>query len=670
MLDFAQTGRKGSGESGRGTVSQALTSWKLELLAVVLAVGFLAAIFVTLAHFDGQDVPNWPVSLNLNSLVAIYATVLRALLLFAIAEVISQEKWYWFRRPRALSNLDDFDHASRGVLGSIKLLPIAISSMVPFLAAITTIVLLAIGPFTQQAVKTTLCRRVVDTALGDQAQIPIAAKLPRSEFRLGYNTGVKSKSPAALNAVRAGLMAPSAVSSDALPSNCPTGNCTFPAFKGVTHSSLGLCSSCEDLTPAVTQLPIYCPSNGTNGRKDWTGCRFLFAPAHAANTTVEIGHTPFKITSSFPMDGFLTGAYINNVPFDWINVTILTRSSAGCLGDRGEGGCPNTPKYPNLTALQNAENYNFTMIGAKCSLFPCIKHYHGEIRSSRLVERVVSTSKLAPNYTGQIIQTLAAVADPCLIDGTWYDSSTMGLAVEKYGDVLLNGTTQTRAPRPCVYELQNEWMNPIGREAKQVFTGECIPVATNKGAILPYTEMYCPNWWLDTIWKNGSSTFDTISQQFDNVATAVTNHMRTVGLTWRAADNVTHPSTDADLAFVTGTTERTDLCIQFDWKWLLLPTSITFITLSLLVASVVRTYLSGGFVPAWKSSALPLLFHGFRDKINHPDHRMSRQEIKQTAKAMTASISPDEHGGCGVVLQNGVALRKRQGGWENSGESQ
>lgn len=114
--------------NGRVSILGALGAWKLEAIAVVLAVGVLAAIFITLHHFDGRNVPTWPVSLTLNSLVAIYATILRALLLFAMAEVLSQEKWYWFRRPRPLRHLDDFDLASRGVLGSIKLLRVAFSS--------------------------------------------------------------------------------------------------------------------------------------------------------------------------------------------------------------------------------------------------------------------------------------------------------------------------------------------------------------------------------------------------------------------------------------------------------------------------------------------------------------------------------------------------------------
>lgn len=121
--------------------------------------------------------------------------------------------------------------------------------MVPFVAALTTILLLAIGPFAQQAIKTNLCRRILDS--GEQARIPVAAKLPLSDVGTGPNIGPVTIPPAALNAVRAGLTTPSTASTDVLPFTCPTGNCTFPSFDGITHSSLGLCSACEDLTSTV-----------------------------------------------------------------------------------------------------------------------------------------------------------------------------------------------------------------------------------------------------------------------------------------------------------------------------------------------------------------------------------------------------------------------------------
>ncbi|KAK4450539.1 hypothetical protein QBC34DRAFT_349295 [Podospora aff. communis PSN243] len=653
--------------NGRRAAVRALGSWKVEFWAFALALAFLAAIFITLAHFNGKDVPSWLANLNLNSLVAIYATSLRALLLYAITEIISQEKWYWFCRPRPLRHLDDFDFASRGGIGSFKLLRIAFRSTVPFLAALTTIVLLAIGPFSQQAIKTTLCNRVINS--GTQARIPFAAKLPQSEVGVGNNNGPRPKSPAALNAIKAGLTIPSVSSADSLLSVCPTGNCTFPEFRGITHSSLGLCSTCEDLTSMVVQLPRGCPLRRPNGTLSWTGCSFILAPPDAANATIQIALGPFRIASSIPKVDFSTGRYANTVPFDKMNVTLLARSLAGCNGDRGHLGCPNAPVYPNLTALQDPIDFNFTLIGTHCSFFPCIKHYQGEIRNSHLLERVIHTTKLTPNFTDRGVESLVGISNPCLINSSWYDSSNMSLAASKHGTTTLNspGNIQSTAPRACIYHLQNEWMNPLAAEIDKIFTGGCEPVITTKSSINPHADMFCPNWWLDSLWNDGRATFETIAQQFDNVASAVTNHMRSVGLAWDAVDGVPQPAAQGGRAFVLGTTEETFLCIRVDWVWLLLPAGLTVATLALLVAAVVRTRWNGGSVPAWKSSVLPLLFHGFRGDVGGvpPDHRMEWREVREAAGVMTVTLVEDEKGGCGMVIGEG-----RRGVGEGEGETE
>ncbi|MBE3042246.1 DUF3176 domain-containing protein [Candidatus Bathyarchaeota archaeon] len=73
-------------EPSRGVFLASLSPWKWELVSLFTGYAVLAAIFVTLSQYDGKDLPEWPYSLNLNSLVAIYTTILRALLLFPVAE--------------------------------------------------------------------------------------------------------------------------------------------------------------------------------------------------------------------------------------------------------------------------------------------------------------------------------------------------------------------------------------------------------------------------------------------------------------------------------------------------------------------------------------------------------------------------------------------------------
>ncbi|KAK0624171.1 hypothetical protein B0T14DRAFT_565464 [Immersiella caudata] len=210
----------------------------------------------------------------------------------------------------------------------------------------------------------------------------------------------------------------------------------------------------------------------------------------------------------------------------------------------------------------------------------------------------------------------------------------MTLAASRYGEVFLNGNT---APQPCVYHLQNEWMNPLASKIDQVFSGGCEP-------------------WLDSLWNDGRATFESITQQVNNVASAVTNHMRLVGLAWDAIDDASQPAREQDRAFVTGMTEETFLCVQFNWMWLLLPTALTVVTLVLLLTSVIRTHEYAETIPAWKSSVLPVLFHGFRGNIEGvpPDHRMSHGEIQETLMMMIASLMSDRKGGCGFAAESGA----------------
>ena len=82
---------------------------------------------------------------------------------------------------------------------------------------------------------------------------------------------------------------------------------------------------------------------------------------------------------------------------------------------------------------------------------------------------------------------------------------------------------------------------------------------------------------------------------FDSVGTAVTNQMRIMGQERdRGGDNGGNAFVSGDAfvdvkAFVGGVVEREELCIQFEWTWLLLPAGLALVTLVLLVGSVVKT---------------------------------------------------------------------------------
>lgn len=107
--------------------------WLLELLASTVSLIGLVALVTVLWRYDGRPVEtcNYGV-LTFNGLVALLATITRAALMVPVAEAVSQEKWNGFsgvNQPkerkihgRKLRDLDVIDGASRGALGSVKLL--------------------------------------------------------------------------------------------------------------------------------------------------------------------------------------------------------------------------------------------------------------------------------------------------------------------------------------------------------------------------------------------------------------------------------------------------------------------------------------------------------------------------------------------------------------------
>lgn len=73
-------------EDDRDGMYSTITSWVPEIFSVLVASCCLIAIFIILAKFNGQLQPDWPYAstLNLSTLIALIATILRSTLAFVI----------------------------------------------------------------------------------------------------------------------------------------------------------------------------------------------------------------------------------------------------------------------------------------------------------------------------------------------------------------------------------------------------------------------------------------------------------------------------------------------------------------------------------------------------------------------------------------------------------
>ena len=99
-----------------------LTNWVWEIGGILMSAALIGVHVVILSCYQGHRDPAWKY-LSLNTLIAWISMVSRACIIFTASQVLSQLKWVWFAtQHRPLEDLDGFDLASRGVLGSLALI--------------------------------------------------------------------------------------------------------------------------------------------------------------------------------------------------------------------------------------------------------------------------------------------------------------------------------------------------------------------------------------------------------------------------------------------------------------------------------------------------------------------------------------------------------------------
>lgn len=96
--------------------------WSWELFGVLGSAAILIGIAIILQRYNGKRQPSWE-HVSLNSLISWLSTAAKACLLVPITRGLGQLKWVWFaEKERPLSDLEEFDSASRGIAGSARLL--------------------------------------------------------------------------------------------------------------------------------------------------------------------------------------------------------------------------------------------------------------------------------------------------------------------------------------------------------------------------------------------------------------------------------------------------------------------------------------------------------------------------------------------------------------------
>jgi Protein of unknown function (DUF3176) len=130
--------------------------WYWEIGACLLSMLFTGLLVIFLVKIDLKPRSLWRLGVEPNTVVAIFATLIKTSMMVSVVSCISQLKWHHFKtKDRPLHHLDIIDDCSRGPWGALILLlrnPRANPIISAF--AVITIIGLGIEPSAQQLLET------------------------------------------------------------------------------------------------------------------------------------------------------------------------------------------------------------------------------------------------------------------------------------------------------------------------------------------------------------------------------------------------------------------------------------------------------------------------------------------------------------------------------------
>ncbi|CAH0051211.1 unnamed protein product [Clonostachys solani] len=226
--------------------------WALEIASIGISTLLLVAIIVVLARFDGNSLPEWPLAVTLNTLIALLVTVAKAAFMAPVSVAISQGQWGWFLQERPLYDFHVFDQASRGPWGSLVFLKRIHVRHFTSIGAFLMVVSILSSPLTQFAIS----YPVRAVAVAGEANVGITRSIFASWYRLDL---------VIYNAIYAATALDTTDFSSPIEpqgASCSTGNCTFE-----NYHSLGVCLKRANISSLLrverlednnsTGLPLY-----------------------------------------------------------------------------------------------------------------------------------------------------------------------------------------------------------------------------------------------------------------------------------------------------------------------------------------------------------------------------------------------------------------------------
>ncbi|RHZ47233.1 DUF3176 domain-containing protein [Aspergillus thermomutatus] len=566
--------------------SLTLDTWFGESIAMSFSFLCFIAIVAVLWVYDKKPNPNLKYGLTLNTIVSVLGTGCKSSLIFAVAEAIGQLKWVWFRNKRSrLHDMQSFDDASRGPLGSMMILFEHKAFSLVSLGAAITLLSLAFDPFIQQIVSYPIRET---KSVSDQA--------PAKQARAFVLNGPSGDDINFVNSINAGIWTNNF---DVYPT-CPSGNCTWPAF-----DSVGWCSQCEDVTSKATL--VGCDDfnlTRSDPHLGVTPCNLTLPHGEPANFNISVRSVSRgSLQMTFPEDVIWSVNYNPELgdPFSPVPTEVYL-------------GVENPMFVVAHAEIDDPDNGSNPKIGrvTECILSLCTRTYHVSV--SRGVPSVNTSS---PTY-----------------GHPFYHIYLNGPESANY-----TGTPETcwkRDPGPVNVELvagdprddTSHWENAT----EFAFCG--LEHIHNN---FPYQITGYAYYSRDYVSEIGAWITDyydsTRNDNFQRVLdTSLANVMGNI------AGSLTKLSLESGNDTVPGTVSRFEVYVAVDWTWIILPAGLLLSAIIFLVSTI---FLNRRFkLDLWKSSILAPLYHGLDDDLLAGDNNEhpTASQMSRSANAVDVKL--------------------------------
>ncbi|KAJ2992302.1 hypothetical protein NUW58_g2210 [Xylaria curta] len=588
-----------------------VNTWLWEILSITLSGICIILIVVVLMKYDQEPVPYFTYGITLNAVVSTLTTFSKSLFLVAIAGAISQLKWRWFQSTEGRRIIDTqlFDDASRGPWGSLILLATPSRWSLASMGALVSILALAFEPFTQQ-LTTFPARGEVVSAPGVGPPTLYRArsylKDPRDLSREILN--LKSRFTATLwdtlNETERFATA-----------QCPTGNCTWENFE-----SLAFCTSCQNKTSGLELSDITLSWSGSVAQQAQNEGRYV-----SFVNKYFLLHPTVDFPCNFAAYGYdpnITATISKSKDYSYASSIIYPRHLFGVSSATWEDWLRGDFRPPKDGFPANSSNF----LKWQSRRLPLLRFCHAELESEgydgpeRISARQATLCNLTPcvkNYSFSIsngVPTMDVVGERY---GSWYFNTSDYLGLW-WADVP--GRNGFILNESGTYPYTN--LSSIGFSLSRGTTLPFLQANAQYNGQLFFREIFADdvrNRISNSTGIQFKKSFLTASVPFMNPRDAQSSALQRItdngGLTWavpRIAAAASRYIRDTGAVPVEGYAHRSIIIVEVRWSWLALPATtwlcgVVFLALTMWVCR-------GNDQVLWKTSSLPLIYHGFEDR--------------------------------------------------------